>query len=52
MNQNNFKDENLLNLIIEIMNYKKKLESKCENMKKDYTDNVYNVIETKIKEII
>jgi len=52
LNQNNFKEENLFNLIIEIMNDKKKLESKCENMKKDYTNNVYNVIETKIKEII
>ena len=52
LDQNNFKEENLFNLIIEIMNDKKKLESKCENMKKDYTNNVYNVIETKIKEII
>jgi len=52
LDQNNFNEENLSNLIIEIMKDKKKLESKCENMKKDYTNNVYNVIETKIKEII
>ena len=52
LDQNNFNEENLFNLIIEIMKDKKKLESKCENMKKDYTNNVYNVIETKIKEII
>ena len=52
LDQNNFSEENLFNLIIEIMKDKKKLESKCENMKKDYTNNVYNVIETKIKEII
>ena len=38
--------------MIEIIKNKKKLENKYENMKKDYTDNVYNVIETKIKEII
>ena len=52
LDQNNFNEENLFNLIIKIMKDKKKLESKCENMKKDYTNNVYNVIETKIKEII
>jgi len=52
LDQNNFNEKNLFNLIIEIMKNKKKLESKCENMKKDYTNNVYNVIETKIKEII
>ena len=52
LDQNNFNDENLFNLIIEIMKDKKKLESKHENMRKDYTDNVYNAIEAKIKEII
>ena len=52
LDQNNFNEENLFNLIIEIIKDKKKLEGKCENMKKDYTNNVYNVIETKIKEII
>tara|TARA_Y100000590_G_scaffold258472_1_gene290115 strand:- start:1109 stop:2188 length:1080 start_codon:yes stop_codon:yes gene_type:complete len=52
LDQNNFNEKNLFNLVIEIMKDKKKLESKCENMKKDYTNNVYNVIETKIKEIL
>ena len=52
LDQNNFNDENLFNLIIEIMKDKKKLESKHENMRKDYTDNVYNAIEAKIKENI
>ena len=52
LDQNNFDEENLFNLIIKLIKDKKKLESKYENMKKDYTNNVYNVIETKIKEII
>ena len=52
LNQNNFNEKNLFNLIIDIMKDKKKLEIKYENMKKDYSDNVYNVIEAKIKEII
>ena len=52
LNQNNFNEENLYNLVREVMKDKKKLESKYENMKKDYANNVYNVIETKIKEII
>jgi len=52
LDQNNFNEKNLFNLIIEIIKDKKKLENKCKNMKKDYTNNVYNVIEAKIKEII
>ena len=52
LDQNNFNKENLFNLIIEIIKDKKKLENKCQNMKKNYTDNVYSVIEEKIKEII
>ena len=52
LDQNNFNEKNLFNLIIDIMKDKKKLEIKYENMKKDYSDNVYNVIEAKIKEII
>ena len=52
LDQDNFNEKNLFNLVIEIINDKKKLENKRENMKKDYTNNVYNVIETKIKEII
>ena len=52
LDQNNFNKENLFNLVIEIIKDKKKLQIKCENMKKNYTNNVYSVIETKIKEII
>jgi len=52
LDQNNFNKENLFNLIIEIITDKKKLEIKYENMKKNHTNNVYSVIETKIKEII
>jgi len=52
LDQNNFNKENLFNLIAEIIKDKKKLANKSENMKKNYMNNVYNVIETKIKEII
>ena len=52
LDQNNFNTKNLFNLITEIMKDKKKLEIKRENMKKNYTNNVYSVIETKINEII
>jgi len=52
MNQNNFNEENLFNLVIKIMKDKKKLQEKRENMKKNYENNVYTVIEKKIKEII
>jgi len=52
LEQKNFNEKNLFNLLTEIIKDKKKLENKYENMKKDYTDNVYNVIETKIREII
>jgi len=52
LEQNSFNKENLFNLVSEIIKDKKMLESKCENMKQNYTNNAYNVIETKIKEII
>ena len=52
LDQNNFNRENLFNLIIEIITDKKKLEIKYENMKKNYSNNVYSAIETKIEEII
>ena len=52
LDQNNFNEENLFNLVIETIKDKKKLESKWENMKKNYTSDVYNIIETQIKEII
>ena len=52
LDQNNFNRENLFNLVIETIKDKKKLESKRENMKKNYIGDVYNIIETQIKEII
>ena len=52
LDQNNFNKENLFNLILEIIKDKKKLLTKCQNMKKSHTNDVYSVIEEKIKEII
>ena len=52
LEQSNFNKENLYNLLIEIINNKKILQTKSENMKKNYTNNAYSVIETKIREII
>jgi len=52
MNQNNFNEENLFDLVIKIIKDEKKLLNKRENMKKNYENDVYSVIETKIKEII
>ena len=52
LDQNNFTKENLFNLIIEKIKNKKELENIRENMKKIYTNNVYSIIETQIKEII
>ena len=52
LDQNNFNRENLFNLVIETIKDKKKLESKWANMKKNYMSDVYNIIETQIKEII
>ena len=52
LDQNNFNKENLFNLLVETIEDEKKLENKYENMKKNYTNNVYSVIETKIKELI
>jgi len=52
LDQNNFNKENLFNLLIEIIKDEKILEGKCKKMKKNYTNNVYSDIETKINEII
>jgi len=52
LDQHNFNKENLFNLVIEIIKDKKKLEIKRNNMKNNYTNKVYSVIEKKIKEII
>ena len=52
LEQNNFNSKNLFNLIIEKIKNKNKLEVIRENMKKNYTNNVYSVIENQIKEFI
>ena len=52
LDQKNFNKDNVFNLVIEVIRDKKKLQIKRENMKKIYTDNVYSIIDTKIKEII
>ena len=52
LDQNNFTKENLFNLIIEKIKNKKELENIREYMKKIYTNYVYSIIETQIKEFI
>ena len=52
MEQNDFNTENLFNLIIEIIKNKNKLKKISENMKKEYSNNVYSDIENEIKEFI
>ena len=52
LEQNDFNTENLFNLIIEIIKNKKKLKKISENMKKEYSNNVYSDIENEIKEFI
>ncbi len=47
-----FNEKNLYNLIVETIENKNKLEIIRENMKKNYMSDVYNIIETQIKEII
>ena len=50
--QDDFNSNNLFNLIIEIINDKKKLENISKNMEKIVSGNVYNNVEKIIKEII
>ena len=52
LEQNNFTPENLFNLIMKIIKNRKKLEDVRENMKKDYSKNVYVNIENGIKGIL
>ena len=52
LEQDNFNTENLFNLIIETIKNKNKLETIRENMKKDYSKDVYSDIENEIKEFI
>ena len=52
LDQNNFNTKNLFSLIIEIIKNKNKLKTVSENMKKNYSNNVYSTIENQIKEFI
>ena len=51
LEQDNFNVKNLFNLIMENLKNKNKLESMCENMKKNYEKNVYDYIENKTENI-
>ena len=52
LEQNNCNTENLFNLIIKIIKNKNKLRIARGNMKKNYNNKVYSVIENQIKEFI
>jgi len=52
LEQKNFNNENLFNLILETLKNRNKLENIYESMKKNYSQNVYNNIEKEIKEFI
>ncbi len=52
LEQNNFNSENLFNLIMTIMKNKEKLKNVHESMKKNDSKNVYNNIESAIKEFV
>jgi len=52
LEQKNFNEENLTNLIMEIIKNKNKLENIRKNMKTHQIKNVYSVIENKIRELI
>ena len=52
LEEENFTEENLFNLIIENIEDKNKLENIRKNMKKNYSKNVYSDIENQIKKII
>jgi UDP-N-acetylglucosamine--N-acetylmuramyl-(pentapeptide) pyrophosphoryl-undecaprenol N-acetylglucosamine transferase len=52
LEQKNFSEKNLYNLIKEIIKNKNKLEFIQENMRKNIKNNVYSVIENEVKKII
>ena len=52
LEQDNFSSLNLFNLIISIINDKKKLENIYKNMKKNDSTNVYDKVETEVKKYI
>ena len=52
LEQGNFNNEKLSNLLLEILKNQNKLEKISENMKKKYSKNTYTNIENEIKEFI
>ena len=52
LEQNNFNTENLFSLVIATIKNKNKLENIRENMKKNYSNAVYSLIENEIKEFM
>jgi len=50
--QRNFNANNIFNIIAETIKDKNKLESVRNNMKKNYNNNVYDIIEEEVKEFI
>ena len=52
LEQYNFNAENLFNIIMETMKNKNKLEDIRKNMKKNYSNTVYSIVENEIKKFI
>lgn len=52
LEQDNFNTENLFNIIMETIKNRNKLENIRENMRKNYSNAVYSLIENEIKEFI
>ena len=52
LEQKDFSEDNLFNLILDIFKNKNKLDVVCKNMKKFYNKNVYSNIEREIEEFI
>jgi len=52
LEEDNLNTENLFNIIIDIMNNRNKLKKIRENMKRDYSKNVYSNLENEINKII
>ena len=52
LKEDNFISENLFNLMLKIIEDKKKLKEIRENMKKNASKNVYSKIENAVKEFV
>ena len=52
LEQKNFTVDSLFNLILKIIKNKNQLETMRQNMKKNYNNKIYSIIESKIKEFI